>query len=66
VATALGLRNPGNTTEQVYFDMTAQAAYSVTAGNKYTFYATAGRYFGGDDAIMALNNIHLIAAFSAT
>jgi hypothetical protein len=61
-----GSRNPGSTNEQVYFDMTAQAVYSVTAGNKYTFYATASRYFGGDTATMYLNNVHLIAAFSAT
>lgn len=61
-----GSRNPGPTNQQVYFDMTAQAVYSVTAGNKYTFYATATRYLGGDDALMALNNIHLIATFSAT
>jgi hypothetical protein len=65
VATALGLRNPGNTTERTYFDMTAQATVKVTAGNKYTFYATAYRYLA-DEAIMSLSNVHLIAAFSAT
>jgi Collagen triple helix repeat (20 copies) len=63
---AHGSRNPGSTSEQVYFDMAAQATYNVTANNKYTFYATATRYFGGDNAIMSLNNINLIAAFSAT
>jgi hypothetical protein len=56
----------GPTDERVYFDMTAQAAYNVVAGNKYTFYATASRYYGYDDSIMSLSNIHLIAAFSAT
>ena len=60
-----GSRNPGPTNEQIYFDMTAQATLRVTAGNNYTLYATASRYFGGDDAFMALNNIHLIAAMSA-
>ena len=63
---AHGSRNPSSTTELVYFDMTAQATYKVTAGNEYTFYATTTRYFGGDNAIMSLNNINLIAAFSAT
>jgi hypothetical protein len=61
-----GSRTPGPTTQQVYFDMTAQAAYSITAGSKVTFYASANRYFGNDNSLMALNNIHLIAAFSAT
>jgi hypothetical protein len=61
-----GTRTPGPTDERVFFDMNAQAAYNVTAGNKYTFYATASRYYGYDDSIMFLNNIHLIAAFSAT
>jgi hypothetical protein len=46
--------------------MTAQVAYNVLAGNKYTFYATASRYYGYDDSIMFLSNIHLIAAFVAT
>jgi hypothetical protein len=46
--------------------MTAQATYSVTAGNKYTFYVTANRYFAPDSGIMSLGNIHLIAAFLAT
>jgi len=63
---AHGSRNAGTTTQQVYFDMTGQATISVSAGNKYTFYATATRYLGGDTAPMYLNNIHLIAAFSAT
>jgi hypothetical protein len=63
---ARGSRNAGSTTEQVYFDMNAQAAFNVTVGNKYFFYATANRYFGGDNSVMYLNNIHLIAAFSAT
>jgi hypothetical protein len=61
-----GTRTPGPTDERVFFDMNAQAAYNVTTGNKYTFYATASRYYGFDDSIMFLNNIHLIAAFSAT
>jgi hypothetical protein len=46
--------------------MTAQAAYHVTAGNKYTFYVTGTRYFGGDTAIISLGYIHLISAFMAT
>jgi hypothetical protein len=61
-----GSRNPGATNQQVYFDMTGHATISVSAGAKYTFYATATRYLGGDTAPMNLNNIHLIAAFSAT
>ncbi len=61
-----GARYLPATTQQVYFDMTAQAAYTVTSGTKVTFYATATRYFGLDDAPMYLNNIHLIAAFLAT
>jgi hypothetical protein len=61
-----GTRTSGPTDERVYFDMNAQVAYNVIAGNKYTFYATASRYYGYDDSIMFLNNIHLIAAFSAT
>jgi hypothetical protein len=61
-----GTKTSGPTDERVFFDMTAQAAYNVIAGNKYTFYATASRYYGFDDSIMFLNNIHLIAAFSAT
>jgi hypothetical protein len=61
-----GSRTPGPTDERVYFDMTAQAAYPVTSGNKYTFYATALRYYGPDNAPMYLNNIHLVAAFLAT
>ena len=61
-----GTRTSGLTDERVYFDMNAQAAYSVMAGNKYTFYATASRYYGFDNSIMSLSNIHLIASFSAT
>jgi hypothetical protein len=61
-----GTHTPGPTDERVYFDMNSQAAYNVVAGNKYTFYATASRYYGYDDSIMSLSNIHLIAAFSAT
>jgi hypothetical protein len=61
-----GTRASGPTDERVFFDMSAQAAYNVTAGNKYTFYATATRYYGYDDSIMFLSNIHMIAAFSAT
>jgi len=61
-----GTTTPGPTDERVFFDMTAQAAYNVIVGNKYTFYATASRYYGFDDSIMFLSNIHLIAAFSAT
>jgi hypothetical protein len=56
----------GPTNEWVLFDMTAQAAYTVTSGNKYTFYATAIRYLGPDDSTMYLGSIRLIAAFSAT
>ena len=61
-----GTTTSGPTDERVFFDMNAQAAYNVIAGNKYTFYATASRYYGYDDSIMFLSNIHLIAAFSAT
>jgi hypothetical protein len=61
-----GSQTSGPTDERVYFDMTAQATYNVLAGNKYTFYATASRYYGYDDSIMFLSNIHLTAAFSAT
>jgi hypothetical protein len=61
-----GSRTPGPITELVWFDMTAQAAYHVTAGNKYTFYVTGTRYFGGDTAIISLGYIHLISAFMAT
>lgn len=56
----------GPTNEWVMFDMTAQAAYPVTSGNKYTFYATALRYLGPDDSTMYLGSIRLVAAFSAT
>ncbi len=56
----------GPTNERLLFDMTAQAAISVTSGNKYTFYATALRYLGPDDSIMYLGSIRMIAAFSAT
>jgi hypothetical protein len=61
-----GTTTTGPTNEWVLFDMTAQAAYSVTSGNKYTFYATALRYLGPDDSIMYLGSIRLVAAFSAT
>jgi len=61
-----GTTMTGPTNEWVFFDMTAQAAYPVTSGNKYTFYATAVRYLGPDDAIMYLGSIRMIAAFSAT
>jgi hypothetical protein len=61
-----GTTTTGPTNEWVFFDMTAQAAYPVTSGNKYTFYATALRYLGPDDSIMYLGSIRLIAAFSAT
>ncbi len=61
-----GTRTSGPTDERVFFDMNAQATYNVIAGNKYTFYATASRYYGFDNSIMFLSNIHLIAAFSAT
>ncbi len=63
---AHGSRNPGPTTQQVWFDMTAQAAIQVYGGTKTTFYATAIRYFGTDSAIVSMGNIYLIAAFSAT
>jgi hypothetical protein len=61
-----GTTASGPTNERVFFNMNAQAAYNVIAGNKYTFYATASRYYGFDNSIMSLSNIHLIAAFSAT
>jgi hypothetical protein len=61
-----GTTTTGPTNEWVFFDMTAQAAYPVTPGNKYTFYATALRYLGPDDSTMYLGSIRLIAAFSAT
>lgn len=61
-----GTTMTGSTNEWVFFDMTAQAAYPVTAGNKYTFYATAIRYLGPDEAPMYLGSIRMIAAFSAT
>ncbi len=61
-----GSRTPGPTDEQVYFDMNAQAAYEVTAGQKYTFFATATRYFNFDTSPMYVNEVNLIAAFSAT
>jgi hypothetical protein len=56
----------GPTTEWVFFDMTAQAAYPVTSGDKITFYATAIRYLGPDNAPMYLGSIRMIAAFLAT
>jgi hypothetical protein len=61
-----GTTNAGPTNEKVFFDITAQAAYPVTAGNKYIFYATAVRYLGPDDSEMSLGSIRMIAAFSAT
>jgi hypothetical protein len=61
-----GTTTSGPTNEWVFFDMTAQAAYPVTSGNKYTFYATALRYLGPDDSIMYLGSIRLVAAFLAT
>jgi hypothetical protein len=61
-----GSRNPGPTDELVWFDMTAQGALHVTTGNKYTFYTTATKYFGGDSSVMSFGYIHLIAAFMAT
>lgn len=56
----------GPTNEWVFFDMSGQAAYPVTSGNKYTFYATALRYVGSDDSPMYLGSIRLIATFLAT
>jgi hypothetical protein len=61
-----GTTTTGPTNEWVMFDMTAQAAYPVTSGNTYTFYATALRYLGPDDSPMYLGSIRMIAAFSAT
>jgi hypothetical protein len=46
--------------------MTSQAAYTVTLGSKTTFYATAVRYLGPDNAPMYLGSIRMVAAFSAT
>ena len=64
---AHGSRTPNPlATETVFFDMTAQAKVNVIAGNRYTFYATAGKYYGNDMSMMSLSNIHLIAAFMAT
>ena len=60
-----GTTIPGPTSEWVMFDMTAQAAYNVTSGNKYTFYATALRYYE-DNSEMYLGSVRMIAAFSAT
>ena len=62
-----GTTKTGPTDDWVFFDMHSQAAYPVTTGNKYTFYATAIRYLGMvDDSVMYLGSIRLIAAFSAT
>jgi len=61
-----GTTMTGPSNEWVFFDMTAQASYPVVSGNKYTFYATAIRYLGPDDAVMYLGSIRMIAAFSAT
>ena len=61
-----GTNSTGSTNQWAFFDMTAQAAYPVTSGSKTTFYATALRYLGPDNAPMYLGSIRLIAAFSAT
>jgi hypothetical protein len=61
-----GTTTYGPTNERIWFDMTAQAAYPVTSGNKYTFYAFALRYNMPDDSAMSINSIRIIAAFSAT
>jgi len=61
-----GTNSTGPTNQWAFFDMTAQAAYPVTSGSKTTFYATAVKYLGPDNAPMYLGSIRLIAAFSAT
>ena len=61
-----GTNSTGSTNQWAFFDMTAQTAYPVTSGSKTTFYATAVKYIGPDNAPMYLGSIRLIAAFSAT
>ena len=62
---AHGTSNTAPTTEYVHFDISAQAAYNVTAGNKYTFCAGAFKLYSGTSPI-SLNDIHLTATFCAT
>ncbi len=61
-----GTNSTGPTNQWAFFDMSGQAAYPVTSGNKYTFYATALRYLGPDNSPMYLGSIRLVAAFLAT
>jgi hypothetical protein len=54
----------GSTSEQTMFSMTSQAEIQVTAGNTYTFYASAVRWSFDDNAPMTLNSIKITAEFS--
>ncbi len=61
-----GTNSTGPTNQWAFFDMTAQASYPVSSGSKTTFYATAIRYLGPDNAPMYMGSIRLVATFLAT
>jgi hypothetical protein len=61
-----GTNSTGLTNQWAFFDMSAQATFPVTSGSKTTFYATAVRYLGPDNAPMYLGSIRMIASFLAT
>jgi hypothetical protein len=61
-----GVLYVGSTTELARHSLTAQAVYSVTEGNTYTFYATAWRQTYDDSPQMSLNQVYLTAMFFAT
>ena len=61
-----GTNSSGPTNQYAFFDMSAQATYNMMSGSKTTFYATAIRYLGPDNAPMYLGSIRLIATFLAT
>ena len=60
----VGVSTAGSTDQQTMYSMTSQAVVPVTAGNTYTFYATAYRWGFDDAAIMSLNSIKMTAEFS--
>jgi hypothetical protein len=61
-----GVLNVGSTNVIARHSLTAQAMYTVTEGNTYTFYATAWRQSYNDSPQMSLSEIYLTAMFFAT
>ena len=67
-AEAGGSINGATATEYIYYSLTTQGVYTVTAGNKYYFNAQAWRDYNMNDlqSYGSLQGVYITAVFYAT